>query len=146
MDSNSKYEAHEMVFQNKQVYHLIKQFNKTLTPLFENTEDPFCDKAKPNRKFRKNENWYFKVLVKLNYIFLKLKKFGPIHIEYFEDEAFEEAFPNIEHMYDEKMDLYRNCSFDVDGKLDMTNISYTDRYLFELSKSLWNLGVTTNYI
>ena len=143
----NKYEAHEMVFQNKQIYYLIKQFNKTLTPLFENIEDPFCDKVKPNSKFRKNENWYMvKVLVKLNCILWELEKFAPIKIEYFEDDAFEEAFPNIEHMYDEEMDLYRKCPFDDDGTLDMTNISYTDVYLYELSESLYKLGVTTNYI
>ena len=146
MDSNSDYEAHEMVFQNKQVYYLIKQFNKTLTPLFEIIEDPFCDKAKPNSKCRKNEKWCWKILFRLSYIFWELEKFGKIKIEYFYDDAFEKAFPNIMHMYDEQKDLYRTCPFDVNGTLDMTNISCTDGYLYELSRDLRNLGVSTNYL
>ena len=68
-------------------------------------------------------------------------KFGPIEIIHLGDSVFQQAFPNITHMFYEESDVIDSCPLDDDGTMDMKNISYTDGHLYELSESLWNLGV-----
>ena len=85
-----------------------------------------------------------KILMRLTFIFVELEKFGPINIGYFRDGAFHQAFPNIIHMFHEEDDVYESCPFDDEGKIDMKNISYSDRHLYEISEKLWILGVRPN--
>ena len=138
---SKNYKVNSMIFQNKKVFNLINQFNKTLTPLFKITKGPFCDEATANSNFRKNENEYVKLLMKLTDIFEDLKHIGPIEIEHLEDGVFQQAFPNIMHMFYEQTDVFDSCSHDNDGTINLENISPEDNHLYSLSESLWNLGV-----
>ena len=145
MVSNAKqsknYKVKSMIFQNKKIFNLINQFNKTLTPLFEMTKGPLCDVPIPNINFRKTENGYVKLLMKLTSIFEELEKFGPIEIVHLGDSVFQKAFPNIMHMFYEGSEVIDSCPLDDDGTKDMENISPEDGHLYSLSESLWNLGV-----
>ena len=138
---SKKYKVNSMIFQNKKIFNLINHFNKTLTPLFEITKGPFCDEAIPNSNFRKNENEYVKLLMKLTDIFKDLEQIGPIKINHLGDNVFQEAFPNIMHMFYEWTEVYDSCPLDNDGTINMENISPEDDHLYSLSESLWNLGV-----
>ena len=140
---SKNYKANSMIFQNKKIFNLINKFNKKLTPLFEITKGPFCDEAIPNSNFRKNENEYAKLLMKLTDIFLDLEKIGPINIKHLDDNVFQEAFPNIMHMFYEETEVFNSCPLDIDGTIDMENISSEDGHLYSVSKRLWNLGVQT---
>ena len=130
-----------MIFPNKKIFILINQFNNTLTPLFEMKKAFFGYEPIPNIKFRKNENEYVKLLMRLTAIFDELEQFGPLEIDDLVDSAFQQAFPNIMHMFYEKSDVLKSCPLDDDGTKDMKNISYTDDNLYELAERLWNLGV-----
>ena len=138
---SKNYKVNSMIFQNKKVFNLINQFNKTLTPLFKITKGPFCNEAIPNSNFRKNKNEYVKLLMKLTDIFEDLKSIGPIEIEHLDDNVFQEAFPNIMHMFYEQTDIFESCPLDIDGTINIENISPEDNNLYSLSESLWNLGV-----
>ena len=138
---SKNYKVNSMIFQNKKIFNLINQFNKTLTPLFKITKGPFCDEATPNSNFRKNENEYVKLLMKLTDIFEELEKFGPIEIVHLGDSIFQQAFPNIKYMFYEMSEVNDSCPLVDDGTKDMKNISPEDGQLYSLSESLWNLGV-----
>ena len=138
---SKKYKANLMIFQNKKIFNRINHFNKTLTPLFEITKGPFCNEAIPNSNFRKNENEYVKLLMKLTDIFEELEQFGPIEIEHLDDNGFQEAFPNIMRMFYEQTEVIDSCPLDIDGTINRENISPEDNNLYLLSESLWNLGV-----
>ena len=81
--SKSKtYNIRSMVFPSKKVFYLIDQFERIIAPLFKIKKGPFCDEGLPNKKFRKNEDDYVKVLFELNKIIYKLDKRGPIYIKH----------------------------------------------------------------
>ena len=126
---SKNYKANSMIFQNKKIFNLINHFNKTLTPLFEITKGPFCDEAIPNSNFRKNENEYVKLLMKLTDIFEDLEQIGPIKIEHLDENGREET------------EVSNSCPHDIDGTINRENISPEDNNLYLLSESLWNLGV-----
>ena len=138
---SKNYKANSMIFQNKKIFNLINQFNKTLTPLFEITKGPFCDEAIPNSTFRKNANEYVKLLMKLTDIFEDLEQIGPINIEHLVENGFQEAFPNIMHMFYEQIEVFDSCPHDIDGTINRENISPEDNNLYSLSERLWDLGV-----
>ena len=138
---SKNYKVNSMIFQNKKIFNLINHFNKTLTPLFEITKGPFCDEAIPNSNFRKNENEYVKLLMKLTDLFEDLEQIGPIKINHLDESGFQEAFPNIMHMFYEQTEVFDSCPHDIDGTINRENISPEDNNLYSLSESLWNLGV-----
>ena len=138
---SKKYKVNSMIFQNKKIFNLINHFNKTLTPLFEITKGPFCDEAAPNSNFRKNENEYVKLLMKLTDIFENLEHIAPIKINHLGESGFQESFPNIMHMFYEETEVFNSCPHDIDGTFNLENIFPEDNNLYSLSESLWNLGV-----
>ena len=138
---SKSYKTNSIIFQNKKVFNLLNQFNKTLTQLFKMTKGPFCDEDIPNSNFRKKEDKYTKLLMKLNDIFDELKKFGPIELEYLDENGLNETFPNIWYMYNEMADFLHNCPRDYDGTKNLENISPEDNELYSLSEGLWDLGV-----
>ena len=138
---SKKYKVNSMIFQNKKIFNLINHFNNTLTPLFEITKGPFCDDAIPNSNFRKNKNECVKFLIKLTDIFEELEQIGAINIEHLDESGFQLAFPNIMHMFYEQTEVFNSCPHDIDGTINMENISPEDGNLYSLSESLWNLGV-----
>ena len=141
MSSNVKqsktYNIRSMVFPSKRIFYLIEQFDRILAPLFKIKKGPFCDEGLPNKKFRKNEDDYVKVLFELNKIMYKLDKRGPIYFKHTKDSGFQEAFPNIMHLFYERNDVF---GWRPDEEVE-ESLSYEDSYLYYLSERLWNLGV-----
>ena len=138
---SKNYKVNSMIFKNKNIFNLLNQFNKTLTPLFEMKKAYFGYEPIPNSNFRKNENEYVKLLMKLTVIFEELEQFDPIEIIHLGENVFQKAFPNIMHMYYEAHDVINSCPLDDDETKDMENICPEDGHLYSLSESLWNLGV-----
>ena len=61
-----KFKTFLIIFQDKKVYHLLKQFDRTLNPIFKITMGPYAETASPNNSFRKNTRLgYQKLLMKL---------------------------------------------------------------------------------
>ena len=94
MVSRNSYKAHRMIFPSQEVFGLIKDFDKTLTPLFDdenyiknilfvNSEDLIAlrNNEKKYKRLPKdyciNENHYMKILIKLFYILIKLEDSAP---------------------------------------------------------------------
>ena len=136
--SKSKtYKIISMVFPSKKIFYLIDQFDKILALLFKIKKGPFYDEGLPNKKFRKNEDDYVKVLFDLTKIILKLEKRGKINIMHPEDSGFQRAFPNIMHLFYERNYVFNSRQ---DEEVE-ESLSYEDSYLYSLSERLWELGV-----
>ena len=45
------------------------------------------------------------------------------------------------HMFNEQTEVLDSCPHDIDGTINLENISPEDNHLYSLSESLWNLGV-----
>ena len=164
MVSRNSYKAHRMIFPSQEVFGLIKDFDKTLTPIFDdenyiknilfvNNEDLIALRNN-ERKYKRlpkdyciNENHYMKILIKLFYILSKLEDSAPINIKkkinnYLGEGKFEGAFPNITTLYLHMLSFSYKCPRDIDdGTLDFSGILYTVGTLHEICERLREIGV-----
>ena len=164
MDSRSSYKAHRMIFPSQEVFSLIKDFDKSLTPLFEDvnyktniffiSREYLTALRNDKRKYKKipkdyciNENHYMKILMKLFYILIKLEDSAPIIIKnkldnYFGEGKFGGAFPNIKRLCFDMHYFSIKCPRDIDdGTLDFDGILYTVGTLHEICERLREIGV-----
>ena len=134
------YKYNGMVFPSLEICVLLKDLDKTLTPLFENKT------SSPNKKFRENEKHYFKILMKLTYIIEEIEKLDPFDMTIKDRNMEERPLPHIFFIIDELLDVLRSCPYDEDGTRDMQDVSYTDGYLYDLTGRLLNRANTDAHL